>query len=134
LTTVRGQRLLSISLPRRYGGVLLSQYLCSELEPDELMAVLEHERAHVAQGHHAIMAVVETFVAPLRFIPLFAEITDSIPHYLEIAADDRARKLTGTPALAGALLKIGAEAGSRDHLGGRYALNIAGPDRIRQLV
>src|SRR5699024_5159019 len=71
--TVAGQRLLPFSLPRRYGGVVLSQDLCAELEPDELTAVLEHERAHVAQGHHAIMAVVETFVAPLRFVPLFAE-------------------------------------------------------------
>ena len=78
--------------------------------------------------------VVETVVSPLRFVPLFAEIADSIPLYLEIAADDRARKVAGTPALAGALLKIGAEAGARDHLGGKYALNIAGPDRIRQLV
>lgn len=132
--TVRGQRLLAFSLPRRYGGVVLSQDLCAELEPDELTAVLEHERAHVVQGHHTIMAVVEAFVAPLRFIPLFAEIAASIPLYLEIAADDRARRVAGTPALAGALLKIGAEAGTRDHLGGRYALNIAGPDRIRQLV
>jgi Zn-dependent protease with chaperone function len=132
--TVAGQRLLAFSLPRRYGGVVLSQDLCAELEPDELTAVLEHERAHVVQGHHAVMAVVETVVSPLRFVPLFAEIADSIPLYLEIAADDRARKVAGTPALAGALLKIGAEAGARDHLGGKYALNIAGPDRIRQLV
>src|SRR5699024_715371 len=91
-------------------------------------------RAHVVQGHHAVMAVVETVVSPLRFVPLFAEIADSIPLYLEIAADDRARKVAGTPALAGALLQIGAEAGARGHLGGKYALNIAGPYRIRQLV
>src|SRR5699024_3976449 len=99
-----------------------------------LTALLEHERAHVVQGHDAVMAVVETVVSPLRFVPLFAEIADAIPLYLEIAADDRARKVAGTPALAGALLKIGAEAGARDQLGGKSALNIAGPDRFRQLV
>src|SRR5699024_10408962 len=45
-----GHGLLVCALPRRYGGVVLSQDLCAELEPDELTAVLEHERAHVAQG------------------------------------------------------------------------------------
>src|SRR5699024_6177181 len=55
VTTVAGKRLRAFPQPRRYGGVVLSQDLCAELEPDELTAVLEHERAHVAQGHHAIM-------------------------------------------------------------------------------
>lgn len=131
---VSGHRHLAFSLPRRYGGVVLSDHLCSALEPGELTAVLEHERAHVDQGHHAIMALVEAFVRPLRFIPLFAEVAASVPLYLEIAADDRARKVAGTPALAGALLKIGPQVREGGHLGGSYALNIAGPDRVRQLV
>ena len=57
-----------------------------------------------------------------------------IPHYLEIAADDQARKKAGTPALASALLKIGPQSREGRHLSGSYALNIAGPDRVRQLV
>ena len=132
--TVDGHRHLAFSLPRRYGGVVLSANLCSALEPGELQAVLEHERAHVEQGHHAIMALVEAFVRPLRFIPLFAEVAASVPLYLEIAADDRARRVAGTPALASALLKIGPQVREGSHLGGSYALNIAGPDRVRQLV
>ncbi|MGC2942198.1 M56 family metallopeptidase [Brevibacterium sp. FAM 24638] len=132
--TVSDHRHLAFSLPRRYGGVVLSANLCSALEHGELTAVLEHERAHVDQGHHAIMAVVETFVRPLRFIPLFAEVAASVPLYLEIAADDRARKVAGTPALASALLKIGPQMTKGSHLGGSYALNMAGPDRVRQLV
>ena len=114
--------------------MVLSEDLCSALEPGELMAVVEHERAHVDQGHHVVMAVVEAFVRPLRFIPLFAEVAATVPLYLEIAADDRARKVAGTPALASALLKIGPQVGEGGHLGGSYALNIAGPDRVRQLV
>ncbi|WP_209323729.1 M56 family metallopeptidase [Brevibacterium renqingii] len=132
--TVTGHRHLAFSLPRRYGGVVLSADLCAALEPGELRAVLEHERAHVDQGHHAIIALVDAFVRPLRFIPLFAEVAASVPLYLEIAADDRARKVAGTPALAGALLKIGPQVGGDSRLGGSYALNIAGPDRVRQLV
>ena len=131
---VSGHRNLAFSLPKKHGGVVLSDDLFSTLEADELTAVLEHEKAHVDQGHHAIMALVEVFVRPLRFIPLFAEVAASIPHYLEIAADDQARKKAGTPALASALLKIGPQSGEGRHLSGSYALNIAGPDRVRQLV
>lgn len=131
--TVTDDRLLAFSLPRRYGGVVISEQLRTQLEPGELTAVLEHERAHVAQGHHAIMAFVDTVIRPLRLIPLFAEVAASVPLYLEIAADDRARKTAGIPALAGALLKIGSM-GARGHLGGAFALNVSGPDRIRQLV
>ncbi|SDS75449.1 Zn-dependent protease with chaperone function [Brevibacterium sandarakinum] len=124
----------AFSLPHKYGGVVVSQALCSSLEKDELTAVLEHERAHVEGGHHRIMAIIDTFVRPLSFIPLFAEVAASIPLYLEIAADDRARRTAGTPALASALLKIGQPTDVTGHLSGSYALNIAGPDRIRQLV
>lgn len=132
--TMTHGRPVAFSLPRRYGGVVVSEELCATLDAAELTAVIEHERAHVLQRHHAVMALVETFVRPLAFIPLFAEIATAVPLYLEIAADDRARRAAGTPALASALLKIGAGTGAHGHLGGTFALNIAGPDRVRQLV
>lgn len=134
LSILDAQTPFAFSLPQKYGGVIVSEALCASLEKSELTAVLEHERAHVEGGHHRIMAIVDTFVRPLSFIPLFAEVAASIPLYLEIAADDRARRAAGTPALASALLKIGQPTNVSDHLGGLYALNIAGPDRIRQLV
>lgn len=134
LNVLDQQTPFAFSLPQKYGGVIVSQALCSSLEKNELTAVLEHERAHVEGGHHRIIAIVDTFVRPLSFIPLFAEVAASIPLYLEIAADDRARRTAGTPALASALLKIGQPSGGIGHLSGPYALNIAGPDRIRQLV
>lgn len=134
LNVLDQQTPVAFSLPRKYGGVIVSQALCASLEENELAAVLEHERAHVEGGHHRIMALVDTFVRPLSFIPLFAEVATSIPLYLEIAADNRARRTAGTPALASALLKIGQPTNVSEHLIGPYALNIAGPDRIRQLV
>lgn len=124
----------AFSLPQKYGGVIISQALRVSLDKNELAAVLEHERAHVEGGHHRIMAIVDTFVRPLNFVPLFAEVAACVPLYLEIAADDRARRTTGTMPLASALLKIGQPSGKPGHLSGPYALNIAGPDRIRQLV
>lgn len=134
LAVLDQQTPFAFSLPQKYGGVVISQALCSTLEKNELRAVLEHERAHVDEGHHRLMALVDTFIRPLSFIPLFAEVAASIPLYLEIAADNRARRATGTTALASALLKIGQPSDVSDHISGPYALNIAGPDRIRQLV
>lgn len=134
LNVIDRQTPFAFSLPQKYGGIVVSQALCSALERDELIAVLEHERAHIEGGHHRIMALVDTFVRPLFFIPLFAEVAASIPLYLEIAADNRARKTAGTPALASALLKIGQTSSVTGHFSGPYALNIAGPDRIRHLV
>ncbi|MCF2587131.1 M56 family metallopeptidase [Brevibacterium sp. UCMA 11752] len=134
LNVLDGRAPFAFSMPQKYGGVIVSEALCATLEKNELTAVLEHERAHVEGGHHRVMAIVDTFVRPLSFIPLFAEVAASIPLYLEIIADSRARQVAGTPALASALLKIGQPASHSDHLGGLHALNIAGPDRIRQLV
>lgn len=125
---------VAFSLPRQYGGIVVSEELCSRLSERELTAVLEHERAHVDQGHHRIMNLVETFFRPLSIIPFFAEVAAAIPHYLEIAADDRARKAVGTPCLASALLKVGTRTQQDALPTGVLTLNIAGPDRIQQLV
>jgi len=102
------------------------------------VAVLEHENAHVRQRHHFVVAALEAVARPLRWIPMVAAIRDAVPHYLEIAADDHARRSTSTPALASALLKIGE---SRPNLGvpsrsgtDASVLHAAGPNRIRQLV
>ena len=63
--TVPGRRLLAFcpALPVR--GVVLSQDLCAELEPDELTAVFEHERA---MSSRAIKGVVETTAVPLSLV------------------------------------------------------------------
>lgn len=126
------------SLPQRSGGIVVSDGLLAALEPVELAAVLEHEHAHLRQRHHLVLALLAGLVWPLRWVPLAAAIADALPHYLEIAADNAARRHTGTPALAGALLKLGTpETGitlpTEDGLDSPV-LHAAGPDRIRHLV
>lgn len=131
-------RAIAFSLPRRSGGIVISEGLCATFEPDELAAVLEHERAHLRQRHHVILALLDAVTWPLRRVPLVSTIASAIPHYLEIAADDAARNLSGTPALASALLKLGAPnrdlSTSPDLSVTGSMLHAAGPDRIGHIV
>lgn len=99
---------LAFALPRRHGGIVISRGLLDSLGEDELSAVLEHERAHLVQHHHTALAVLDAVVGPLRVIPLFGAVASAVPHLLEIAADDASRHRSGTAALAGALLTLGA--------------------------
>lgn len=88
---------LAFALPRRRGGIVVSHGLLDSLGADELSAVLEHEAAHLSQHHHALLAVLEAMVGPLRVIPLFDAVATTVPHLLEIAADDASRHRSGTP-------------------------------------
>lgn len=133
---IHDPRPVAFSLPRRFGGIVVSDGLRTALEPTELEAVLEHECAHLRQRHHAILALL-ALTWPLRWVPLVSTVTDAIPHYLEIAADNAARNHAGTPALASALLKLGAPENDftvspEQPLAG--PLHAAGPDRIGYLV
>nr|WP_272902405.1 M56 family metallopeptidase [Brevibacterium daeguense] len=132
---IRDPRPLAFALPSRAGGIVLSEAALAQLERDELVAVLEHEAAHLRQRHHLIVAAVASLTRHLRWIPLIAAAADALPHYLEVAADDAARSCTGTPALAAALLKLGSPA-HPEYLPAPQvvALNAAGPSRIKHLV
>lgn len=66
--------------------------------------MLAHEHAHLHHRHHLISALVEAIAAYLRWVPLIRAAADALPHYLEIAADDQARREAGTPALVSALV------------------------------
>lgn len=141
--TLHGYRVLvvddphpfALTLPRRHGGIVVSTGAVDVLADDEMRAVLAHEDAHLRQRHHLVMTVVTTLTSRLRWIPLFAAAESALGHYLEIAADDAARREAGTTALASALLVLGQKghpAACRPGLDG--ALHALGPDRIRHLV
>jgi len=132
----------ALALPRRYGGIVVSTAALGILAKEELEAVLAHEQAHIRQHHHLVTGFVTSLIQQLRWVPLLAAIEGALTHYVEIAADDAARRTVGTPALASALLAL-----SRNHdfihetekLHG--ALHIIdgrtrglGPDRVRRIV
>ena len=133
----------AFALPARYGGIVVSDGCLEALETDELEAVLAHEQAHLQQRHHSALVLVSALVRRLSWVPLLAAIRAALPHYLEIAADDAARRQAGTPALASALLRLGERAEPTAlagvgpqvlHAAGPERLQATGPDRIRHLV
>lgn len=133
---VDDQHPFALSLPRRHGGIVVSTGAVELLSGGELAAVLAHEHAHLQQRHHLIAAVVGGLTTRLRWIPLLAAAEDALGHYLEIAADDYARQVAGTPALASALFMLG-QAGrltEQQCPAAAGALHALGPDRIGHLV
>jgi len=131
VTLVPDERPVVFALPRRRCGIVISTAAMDLLDDAELAAVLAHEDAHLRQRHHLIATLITSLARPLRLIPLAAAITDAVPHYLEIAADDAARSRVSTPALASALLKLGEPAIQAPVA---EVLHAAGPSRVGHLV
>lgn len=124
----------AIAFSSSLGGIVLSTSALDALGARELAAVLAHEEAHVRQRHHLIVSLSGSLRAVLGWVPLVSAAADAIPHYLEIAADNRARASVGTSALVSALLKLGEaprQSGGVEFAG---ALHATGPQRIPQLV
>ncbi len=94
------------SLPRRAGGIVLSRGAVASLSPAELAAVLQHEEAHLRQRHHLLLALLGGVTHYFRRVPLIQACATPSRTYLEIAADQSAKRVTGTAVLAGALLKL----------------------------
>lgn len=135
VSVVADDRAWALAFPSRHGGVALSTGALERLTEEQLTAVLAHEAAHLSQRHHLLSDLVAATATHMRWVPLVREAAEALPAYLEIAADDRARRRAGTPALVHALLVLGdrpTPAGSVGSATG--ALHAAGPERIPHLV
>lgn len=131
-------RPMAFTLPSRHGGIVISSGALEVLDEYEIAAVIAHEDGHLRQRHHALTTLVDAIAAPLRKVPLIRAVIESLPHYLEIAADEAARSRAGTAALASALVTLSGvvpDAADRSAIGlAAPALHATGPDRIRHLV
>ncbi|MBB4133936.1 Zn-dependent protease with chaperone function [Gordonia humi] len=113
----------------------MSTATLAALSGDELDAVLAHERAHLTQHHHVIAAISHELAHVFKPIPFISRSASTVPLYLEIAADNAARQITGARPLASALLKlIHHDANSAPSAAGDLALHAVGPNRIRTLL
>lgn len=95
------------SIPGLRSRIVVSQGACDHLSAAQLLAVIEHERAHLRQ-HHDV--VVQPFVAWRKSFPFLATATGAlraVEILTEYLADDAASDRAGRDALLDALASMG---------------------------
>lgn len=112
-----------LGLPR----VAVSRGLIEQLSPDELEAVVVHERYHVRARDPLKMVVARAAARTCFFLPAVGHLVSRYLAGRELAADRRSLRDLGRPALAGALFKVVAGPGW-DEL--HAAAAMAGPDLL----
>lgn len=73
-----------------------------------MLAVLEHERAHIAGRHHLLKVVVDAFSRAFRGLPLARHVKEQTNLLLEMIADDRALRCHSREVLATAMCEVAA--------------------------
>jgi len=95
-------------LPGTLGSVtVFSAGLVEMLEPDELAAVIEHEKAHVAQRHDIVLVVFRAWHTSLPWFPIAYRAQREVGILIEMLADDRARRTVDDAVLARAIALVG---------------------------
>lgn len=95
-------------LPRGIGSVtVLSRGLFDSLGPDELEAVIAHERAHVEQRHEVLLVSFKAWRSALPWFPMAARAEGEVEALVEMLADDHARRTQPDEVLARAILQVG---------------------------
>jgi Zn-dependent protease with chaperone function len=88
--------------------VILTTAALQALDPDQVDAVLAHERAHLASHHHRLLAIARIGRQILPFLPLMRAADTQITRLVEMHADDAATAGRGTGPLATALVVLAA--------------------------
>jgi Zn-dependent protease with chaperone function len=96
--------------PGRPPTIVLTTGALRVLDPEQLTAVLAHERAHLAGRHHLLLAVTRSLAGLAPGVPLFARGTSEVAKLAEMRADDVAARRGGRRTLLAALLAMGAGA------------------------
>ncbi|MEU5197673.1 M56 family metallopeptidase [Streptomyces scabiei] len=111
-------------LPGRRPRIVVSEAAVRELAPEELAAVLAHERAHIAGRHHLALAGAAAFHSVFPLLPLARQVREQTALLLEMIADDGALRAHSDGALATAMYAMAAARAPRDAFaaGGRTVL------------
>jgi len=90
-------------LPGARSVTVLSEGMIALLSPEELDAVIAHERTHLRQKHHLLLDAFRSWKRALPWFPIATRAQDAVALLLEMLADDTARRSSGDPVLAGAI-------------------------------
>jgi Zn-dependent protease with chaperone function len=94
---------LAFSMAGKPGVVVATEGLHRHLSPEQVQAVLTHERAHLSGRHHLLVAFGDLVGATLPFLPLFKRTRTALRELVELAADTTAVRRHGADAVRAAL-------------------------------
>ena len=122
-------------LPGRRPDVVIGGTALTELAPEELDAVIAHERAHLRGKHHLGLGWAAVAARAFPFVPLLRSAPEVVARLLEWIADDRAcRTRDGrTVARALAVMAAGTRA-SRAPAGALTATGSGVLERVTRLL
>ena len=103
---VEHQEPVAYCVAGRYPTVILTTGALQALDPDQLDAVLAHERAHLAGHHHRLLAMARIGRHVLPFMPLMQEADAQVARLVELHADDAATRDRDPGPLATALVVL----------------------------
>jgi len=90
-------------VPGRPPTIILTTGALTVLDPEQLTAVLAHERAHLSGRHHLLLAITRSLAAAVPLIPLFTRGTSAVARLAEMRADDIAARHGRRPLLTALL-------------------------------
>ncbi|MEV6559776.1 M56 family metallopeptidase [Nocardia sp. NPDC051756] len=93
-------------VPGRPDTIVVTSAALEALAPDQLDAVLAHERAHLSGRHAPLTAVLRAIATTLPGLRVVTTGTAEITRLLEMCADDKAADKHGSEPLLGGLLAI----------------------------
>jgi len=114
-------------LPRGRYQIVVSAGALAALTPEQLSAVLAHERAHLSRRHHVILALATSLARAFPRVPLLSQARPQLAVLAEMAADDAAARRHRRDDLAAALVIL-ARAGALP-----ATLAAGGPEAIVRL-
>ncbi|WP_040816684.1 M56 family metallopeptidase [Nocardia concava] len=86
--------------------VVVTSGVIAALGPDQLAAVLAHERAHVDGRHHLILMLTRGLATVVPWLRLFTVGAAEVARLLELCADDVAARTHGPGAVRQALITL----------------------------
>lgn len=92
---------------------VLSEGLITLLDPQQLQAVIAHERAHLRQQHHLVLVAFKSWHSALPWFPIANRAENAVGLLVEMLADDQARRVVDDETLATAIALVASEGTDR---------------------
>lgn len=102
-----GQGAFAYCLPGRHSRVVISDAALRDLTPEQVAAVIEHERAHLRARHDLLLEFFTVLYEAAGRRAGTAAALEQTAVLVELLADDSARRRHGSHALLGALGTLG---------------------------